>query len=199
MTDPADDIMRATYCALCKHGYADLTMRDIAEEADRSKASLHYHYERKQQLMLAFLEYLYERFTDRLGEYDGATDSPDERLRAFLEDLLHPPHDGDTAREFRTALLEIKAQAPYDEAFRDRLATFDEFVYGVVRDLVSAGIDEGVYREETDPDEVAQFVVTIIDGAQARHVVAGEDIACVQTAIESYLDAHRVPDAEVAS
>ncbi|MEF8974259.1 MAG: helix-turn-helix domain-containing protein, partial [Haloarcula sp.] len=43
--DTADDIMDATYRALCTHGYADLTMQDIADESDKSKAALHYHYD----------------------------------------------------------------------------------------------------------------------------------------------------------
>jgi|AntDeeMinimDraft_6_1070357.scaffolds.fasta_scaffold21798_1 AcrR family transcriptional regulator len=205
MSNPADDIMRATYDALCRHGYADLTMRHIAEAADCSKASLHYHYESKQGLMLAFLDYLFERFTDRVGGVDGervdgsvdAVDDPDARLREFIDDVFHPPAEGDTAREIRTALLEIKAQSPYDDAFRERIAAFDDHIYGTVHDLVVAGIDGGVYREATDPDEVARFVLALVDGAQARHVVAGEDVDALQSAFESYLDGHRQGAPEV--
>ncbi|SFR84928.1 transcriptional regulator, TetR family [Halomicrobium zhouii] len=210
MSDPADDIMRATYDALCRHGYADLTMRHIAEAADCSKASLHYHYESKQGLMLAFLDYLFERFTERVGGVDGeggvageradgsadAAADPDARLREFVDDVLHPPAEGDTAREFRTALLEIKAQSPYDDAFGERIAAFDDHIYGTVHDLVVAGIDAGVYREGTDPDEVARFVLALVDGAQARHVVAGEDVDALQTALETYLDALVQPTVE---
>jgi len=196
MSDPADDIMRATYDALCRHGYADLTMRHIAETADCSKASLHYHYESKQGLMLAFLDYLFEQFTDRAGGVEadrrgGSVDAvadPDVRLREFVDDVLHPPSEGDTAREFRTALLEIKAQSPYDDAFGERIAAFDDHIYGTVHDLVAAGVDAGVYREGTDPDEVARFVLALVDGAQARHVVAGEDVDALQAPLESYLD-----------
>lgn len=197
MTDPADDIMQATYCALCERGYADLTMRDIAENADRSKASLHYHYESKQGLMLAFLDHLYERFTGRVGGVDEPVENPDARLREFLDDVLHPPHDGDTAREFRTALLEIKAQAPYDEEFRERLAAFDDHIYGVVRDLAAAGIEDGSYRADADPDQIAQLTVTLVDGAQSRDVVAGDDLDAIQTTLESTLDRHLLPVREV--
>lgn len=198
MTDPADDIMRATYCALCERGYADLTMRHIAEEADRSKAALHYHYESKHGLMLAFLDHLFEHFTERVGAFDGSIDDPDQRLRTFLDDVLHPPNV-DNVREFRTALLEIKAQAPYDEAFRDRLEAFDDHIYDTVHDLVAAAIEANVYRDDTDPDEVARFIVTLVDGAQARHVVAGEDADRIQSTLESYLDGHLLATTEVST
>lgn len=187
MSDPSDDIVGATYCALCERGYADLTMRHIAEEAECSKASLHYHYDSKQGLMLAFLDHLYEHFTDRVGGYDESTADPDARLREFLDDVLHPPNE-DNVREFRTALLEIKAQSPYEEAFRERIAAFDDHIYGTVHDLVAAGVEAGVYRDDADPDEIAQFVLTLVDGAQSRHVVAGEDADRIQGALESYVD-----------
>ncbi|HET7323460.1 MAG TPA: helix-turn-helix domain-containing protein, partial [Halococcus sp.] len=66
MTDTTDELMHATYRALCKHGYANLTMQDIADESTKSKAALHYHYDTKQDLLLAFLSFLYERFEERL-------------------------------------------------------------------------------------------------------------------------------------
>lgn len=197
MSDPSDDIMRATYCALCERGYADLTMRHIAEEADCSKASLHYHYDSKQGLMLAFLDHLYERFTGRVGGFDESTADADARLREFLDDVFHPPNE-DNVREFRTALLEIKAQSPYEEAFRERITAFDDHIYGTVRDLVAAGVEAGVYRADADPDEIAQFVLTLVDGAQSRHVVAGEDADRIQAALESYIDGFRLRPREVS-
>ncbi|GAA0475047.1 hypothetical protein GCM10008985_34420 [Halococcus dombrowskii] len=63
MTDTTTDetieeIMDATYRALCKHGYAALRMQDIADETTKSKAALHYHYDSKHDLLLSFLDYI---------------------------------------------------------------------------------------------------------------------------------------------
>ena len=41
--DSTDDIMSATFRALSKHGYASLSMQDIADEFDKSRSLLHYH------------------------------------------------------------------------------------------------------------------------------------------------------------
>jgi len=66
MTDETiDDIMEATYRALCTHGYADLTMQDIAAESTKSKGTLHYHFEGKQDLLESFLAFLLNRFEER--------------------------------------------------------------------------------------------------------------------------------------
>ena len=41
-SDTPEEVMEATCRALCEHGYADLTMQDVADESDKSTAALHY-------------------------------------------------------------------------------------------------------------------------------------------------------------
>ncbi|MFC6988837.1 TetR/AcrR family transcriptional regulator [Haloplanus sp. GCM10025708] len=147
-TEESDDIMCATYRALCRHGYADLTMQDIADEWNKSKAALHYHYDTKQGLLLSFLDYLFDQYRRRVADPSG--DDARERLLSFLDASL-APSDRDASREFQTAALEIKAQAPYEGAFRDRLVELDEFVRRRVRELVAAGVEDGSIRGTSTP------------------------------------------------
>lgn len=191
--DVTEDTMDATYRALCEHGYADLTMQDIAEESDRSKAALHYHYDTKRALMLAFLDYLFAEFTDRAGDPDG--DTPAERLGAFIETVLTPPERDDHSHEaFGTAILELEAQAPYDGDIRERLEAFDDFVFEHVRQYVAAGIEAGEFRA-VDPEDTARFVVTAIDGARTRQVAIGQEMACSRRLLEAYVDTYLTSDA----
>ena len=106
-------------------------MRDIADETDLSKAAIHYHYDCKHDLLVSFLDHLYDRFEDRIRDPDG--DTPVERLHTLVDTLLVERAE---TPAFRTALLEIKAQAPYDDAFRDRLRRFDDTFAATVRELV---------------------------------------------------------------
>lgn len=188
----AEEIMAATYRALCEHGYANLTMQDIADETDKSKAALHYHYESKRDLLLAFLDYLYEEFTGQVDEPVG--DTPAERLQAFIELILTPPTDEERTREaFGTAMLELKAQAPYDTEIRNRLQKFDEFLTGQIREYLEAGIEQGEFRN-VDPDDVARFIVTSMDGARTEQVAVGRDLACTRRVLQTYVDASLTVD-----
>lgn len=178
--------MGATYRALCEHGYANLTMQDIADETDKSKAALHYHYDSKRNLLLAFLDYLYENFTARVDEPTGKT--PAERLQAFIELALTPPSGKDRKHEaFGTAILELKAQAPYDDAVRDRLQLFDEFLTERIREYLNAGIATGEFRD-VDPDEVARFIVTAMDGARTKRVAVGQDLTHTRRILQTYVE-----------
>jgi AcrR family transcriptional regulator len=188
--DTCEAIMSATYRALCAHGYADLTMQDIADETDKSKAALHYHYDSKQELLLAFLDHLYDEFTARVRDLGG--EDPATQLEAFVDDVLTPTDSGvDERVAFRTALLELKAQAPYDKGVRHRLRRFDEFIHGRVSELVAAGVESGAFRD-VDPDDTARFIVTALDGAQTKQVAVGQDIDCTRRMLHAYIETHLV-------
>jgi AcrR family transcriptional regulator len=181
MGDAAADIMSATYRALCEYGYADLTMQRIADESGRSKAALHYHYDTKEDLLDAFLDYMLEQFEARLACESA---DPDERLETFLDAVFDPPSD---SGEFPVALLEIKAQAPFHDAYRERLVAMDERMRDIVASAVEDGVVDGAF-DDCDPEEVARFVVTVINGAHARDVALGELPSEGRRLVETYLD-----------
>ena len=185
-SDAALDIMSATYSALCAHGYADLTMQDIADESAKSKAALHYHYDSKHALLCAFLEYLYDEFVERTR--DPAGETPAERLLALIETVLDKPADDSEA--FETAILEIRAQAPYEPGFRERLTRFDDYLAGEFERLLAAGIDDGSVREDVDPADSARFLVTMLTGAATARVTAGRPVACTERLLTEYVETH---------
>jgi AcrR family transcriptional regulator len=183
---PTDDIMCATYRALCRHGYANLTMQDIADEWSKSKPALHYHYDTKRGLLLAFLEHLFTAYTDRVAAPDEG--SPRARLDALIDAALDPPR-ADAHRELRTALFEVKAQAPHDEAFRERLERFDDYLAAEIRRIVAEGIEAGAFRADADPEMAAVLLVTLVNGAHSRRVALGAADG-VRDAINAAVDDH---------
>jgi|AntDeeMetagen134_2_1112570.scaffolds.fasta_scaffold00459_3 AcrR family transcriptional regulator len=193
--DTTDELIRATYSALCKHGYAGLTMQDIADESTKSKAALHYHYDTKQDLLLAFLAALYEDFTERLRVPEN--DDPAARLATFTDRALTPP-ERDDQRAFQTAILAIKAQVPYDDAFGERIAEFDAFVHDQCRTIVVEGIEQGVFRD-VDPDRVATFLVTLFNGAHVRWVTEGQPAEVTRELFVEYVRSQLLVDGSEAA
>jgi AcrR family transcriptional regulator len=166
-TTTEEAIMRATHRALCEHGFAELTMQSIADEFEKSKAVLHYHYDTKQQLLIAFLEHLLARF-----ERDAAVDadgSADERLLALTDDLLgegdREHRGGVDHRELTTVLLQIRAQAPYDEEFRRQLTINAATVRDLLAAVIADGVERGVFRD-VDPERTALTLLVCTTGAR---------------------------------
>jgi AcrR family transcriptional regulator len=191
-----DEILDATWCALCTHGYAELTMQDIADETDKSKAALHYHYDSKRDLLVAFLDHVSERFLTRIREAEAAADDdPTARLSAVLDAALSPPETADI-EDLQTALLELKAQAPHVPAFRERIRESDQQFRDLLAAIIADGVDDGSFEADIDPDETAHLVVTMFGGVQLRQVSVGESRQPVRDHIDRYLERHvyRTPE-----
>lgn len=191
--DTTDEIMDATYTALCEHGYASLRMQDIADESTKSKAALHYHYDSKHDLLTAFLDHLYDDLAERMAEFREG--DPLDRLADFLDEFFLPDDDG-PGEEWGTAILEIKAQGPYEETFRERLRRFDDLWVTVVREALADGIDAGVVRDDVDADDVAEFVASVVMGAQTRRVAIGYPRERTHDSLADYLEMHVLADGE---
>jgi len=187
--DAAEEIMCATYRALCEYGYADLTMQDIADESTKSKAALHYHYDSKHELLCAFLEYLYGRFVERTS--DPAGEDPHERLLAFVDAVLDKPDDREA---FGTAILEIRAQAPYEPDFRERLTRFNDYIVDELAAILEAGVADGTFDSNVDPDETARFIVTVLIGAATERVTTGQPFDRTGETLEEYVETHLLAD-----
>jgi len=179
--DAEDEIMEATYGALCENGYAGLTMQDIADESEKSKPTLHYHYGTKQELLLAFLDYLLDEFHERL-EGDGADDPADE-----LVSLLTPRED-EVGDGFRTAMLEMKAQSPYNEGVRDRFVEYEEELKTYIEDTVRRGVEEGVFRNDVDAEGTAEMLVALGNGLRTRSVTVGKTDDELRATVETYVE-----------
>jgi len=161
-----DEIMDAVYRALCEHGYAELTMRDIADECSKSKSLLHYHYDTKADLLVAFLD-------DMLTSYEERTactgdDSPAERLVEFVAQFVFSPDEDDRV-SFHLALLEMRSQGPFEERIQRQLDRSDELLRGRVADILDDGIEAELF-EPVDVDRAAALLVATLDGARTRQI-----------------------------
>jgi len=183
---PRAAIMDATFRALAKHGYADLTVQAIADEFEKSKSLIHYHYDSKADLLVAFLSSLLDEFIDEV-EGGGAAD-PRERLRRMAEIVVVGMGDDEATRDFHTALLGMRAQAPFEPELQEQLVENDRLIRGVVADIVREGIEAGQFRA-VDPERYAALFRSAIEGAQSHDVILG-DAAPTDEAfagIETYL------------
>jgi AcrR family transcriptional regulator len=188
--DTRDAIMRATYRALCEHGYADLSMQDIADEFDKSRSLLHYHYDTREELLLAFVDNLVGWIGDRIEERD-ATD-PRARLLAYVDQFMLEPGDAEH-RNFLVALFELRMQAVHNERFREKLAAHYRSNVEVAAAIIEEGVEAGVFRP-VDPYGTAETVYMAIEGARMYQVVLGAEGAAqrMQDALRRYVVADLV-------
>lgn len=162
-TDSADKIMHATYRALCRHGYANLSMQRIAEEAEKGKSLIYHHFNGKEDLMLSFLDHLTAKMEDDMDAFDDL--SAAEALDTFLDKSLCI--DDEEMWTFRKALMEMRLQAPYNENFATKFKEIDTFLLDVLTDIFERN---SVPRSR----ETADIVLSTLEGLTYRKMTLQE-------------------------
>lgn len=182
-TDSRERIMAATYRALGSVGFADLTMSDIAEESGTSTALLHYHFDTKEDLLVAFLTHLTEEIEADLQAVADA--DPVTRLHTIVEWYVLD-ESNDERESFHRALLELRSQAGYNDRYRDRLQRADQLIREWIAEIIVEGIEEDLFTD-ADPPELAAFILAALDGARTRQLTVGDPSYSARVKAELYV------------
>lgn len=180
-----EEIMQATYLALCEHGYPGLTIDHIAEEFPKSKSLIYHHYDGKDELLLGFLEYILEYFEEDMPLAEDRSAS--EQLNDFLDHVFLSPLPAER-HEFSKAMVEVRSQAAHDERFRAHFTRTDDLFIDRLRSIIETGIERGEF-DSVAADPLASFIHTVFVGSMTRQVTdGGYDAATIRDQLASVLD-----------
>ncbi|WP_276276066.1 TetR/AcrR family transcriptional regulator [Haloarcula regularis] len=71
-----EEVVQSVMRALAAHGYAGLTTKRVAAESEKSEAFFFYHYDTKEDLIVAFLEWAVDRLSNQVAGPRTPTRSP---------------------------------------------------------------------------------------------------------------------------
>lgn len=192
--DTREAIMKATYDALCKHGYANLTIQRIGDEFPKSKSLVYHHYNSKDDLLLDFLDYLLEHFETSVPHEDYADAAA--HLMAVIEYVL-PDELDDEHREFTRAMIELRAQAAHDPAYHASFTRSTQFFHNRLEAIIERGIQEGGFRD-VEPRRIAALLHATLEGARFQRVTADIEatIPLIREALYAYVETHVLSQCE---
>lgn len=197
--EPADSreaIMRATHRALHEHGYAGLSIQRIADEADLSKSTFYHHFDDKEDLLQAFLEFILAEYTRVFTRQ--ATGDPARDVRTYIDmafgDIPDDAVDVRDEKQMVGTYVELRAQAVQNDAYRETITRTDEGFKDQLATIIRDGIEQGVFQE-VDPDRTAEMVGTIIDGALFRWTTRTDDpTEEIRAEIEAFIEDRLLTD-----
>ncbi|OAQ52887.1 TetR family transcriptional regulator [Natrinema mahii] len=170
--DTRDAIMRATYAALCEHGYSELTIQRIGDAFPKSKSLLYHHYDSKDDLLLEFLSFMLDQLEGQIPTYrEGGADD-------HIAEIVEQTFDlgvAEMSADFTRALVELRAQAAHDEGYRDHFTRSDQFVRKHVAHTIRSGIEQGVFQD-VDPQETAALFQVVFVGTMTQRVTSDDDV-----------------------
>ncbi|OIB56530.1 TetR/AcrR family transcriptional regulator [Natrialba sp. SSL1] len=154
-----EEILAATYRALCDHGYADLTLSVIGDELEKSQSLIYHHYDGKDELVLSCLEYMLDYLESTLDE---TVDDPRVTLEEAIERICAPANS-DPEESVRRAFIELRAQAAHDTAYREHFTRSDRVFRDWLQSVIEAGIDSGTFVD-CESGRVAEVLCVTLQG-----------------------------------
>jgi len=155
-SDPRQRIVALASEKFFTFGFARVTMDEIASELGMSKKTLYKYFAGKEQLLQTVIETFY---ADIEAELARILQDPDleytERLHRFVAVI------GDKLTRVRAPQLDLQRSAP---AVWQRVETLrQEVILQPLADLLRAGIDCGILRNDLHPEVVLRMVVTSLE------------------------------------
>ena len=152
-----EGILEAAARIFSEKGYHATSMGDIAEAVNLQKASLYYHFESKQEILISLLDYALELINNRLETVLSQPLSPDEKLKQAMVCYF------ETIAEYQNLsavlLLELRS---LDPELKARHASRREKFESLWKDLIIEGKQAGIFTD-VDPSLSGRAILGIMN------------------------------------
>ena len=156
-----EQIVQATIRCLARRGYARLTMKELAREANVSQGILHYYFADKRAILAAAFRAVAAALNRRVAVAQArSVRDPRSRLRAVVAACLEAAVE---QRAYWRVFVQFWSEMPHDRDLRRANAELYETTRSQLAGLVTQGIRSGVFRE-VNARHAAGVILGLVDG-----------------------------------
>jgi AcrR family transcriptional regulator len=152
-----EGILEAAARIFSKKGFHATSMQDIAEAVNLQKASLYYHFESKQEILIAILDHALDLINGRLELVLLQSLSPEEKLRQAM--ITYMQTIAENQNLSAVLLLELRS---LDPELKARHASRREKFERLWRDLIIEGVQEGKF-DSVDPSMTGRAILGVMN------------------------------------
>jgi TetR/AcrR family fatty acid metabolism transcriptional regulator len=153
-------LIRSAYKVMGEKGLGRLSLQDVADEAEVSKAILPYYFESKENLILLTMRWVLARVAQRIREAIAGAENAEAKVSAMVDAIFVSPESN---RRFYLVFFDFLGYAARDDRFGDVSATFHEICNGLYAEVIQLGQEEGIFSKR-DASEAATVVRALVDG-----------------------------------
>jgi AcrR family transcriptional regulator len=166
-TARVDKFLAAALQLFAERNFASVTIKDIASALDVNTALLYYYFDSKTDLFRATIEQAVGHAFEHVRSVVDQSDDPAKVIAAWLESHVNKFAE---IHRFVKIALDFRSAHECDPTIARAIESF----YDEERKLLSKVIREGIKRglfKPVDPNRMAQFISTYLDGCMVRLVI----------------------------
>lgn len=149
ITDVRSRILLSTIDLFKRYGFKSVTMDDIARHAGISKKTLYQHFDNKNKIIIAALDWYKDTLCTHANDLmDSASDA--------VEGFVKVKANFDNVFKEMNPLSIFELQRFYPEGYRQFRSNMERDVE-MVRGNLERGVQEGNYRDDFDTEVIARF------------------------------------------
>lgn len=153
-------IMEAAIQVFAEKGFDQATMADIVARAGLSKGALYWYFESKEELIIAIVDFIFEReLAHVLGRVE-AVESAEAKLLTTLELVAG---SFEQMKPLIPIFFEYWGMMMREERIRQAIAGYYHDFFEFVRPIIHHGVERGEFHAD-DVDSVAYSLGALIEG-----------------------------------
>ena len=158
--DTRGTILKEAEFLIRTRGYAAFSYADLAERMSVTKASIHYHFPTKEELIVVLVGEYIDRFKAVLAQIKWDLTGPGERLRAYANLFLAGFEKG--MLPLCGALSAERSALP--ESVRPQVIEFFQIHLDWLTGVIVDGVASGALRAGLSPNQTAMLLLSTLEG-----------------------------------
>ena len=132
------------------HGVKHVTMDDLANQLGISKKTIYQFYKDKDSLVMAVVDLELEEQCSKCKGAQGTADNAVHEMFLLMEEMQEMFKN-------MNPLTMTELAKYFPEAFQKIQLHKDEFMHSIIKTNLVRGIEQGVYRQDVDPEILSRY------------------------------------------
>lgn len=150
-----EQVIEATERCIVEKGFSNLSVKDIASEAEISTGIIYHYFKNKEDVLLQVIKESFRKSHEQVMETVEPLQSARKKLFKHIENINVVPQDNP---DFYTVLLNYLGQAKNNREINQIIAKFLKNL----RTYVERYIKEGIEKGDLNPDKVKHLPAMVI-------------------------------------
>jgi len=163
------EIINATLRCIYEKGAEEISMRFIAKEAKVNQSTLHYYFNNKENLLIEFIEALFNRFIYDIQRQYSTSDAPGKKLEAIF-------NAGRTfvgkQKELFVVFIHCWALSMRNPIMRKKFSDLYDRICGVIENILEEGYQKGEFNK-VPKDTFSNYIIAFVEGIGCQWHMTG--------------------------
>jgi len=167
--DLREQILERAIELTAKHGFRKTSLNEIARACGKKKSTLYHYFSSKDELIEAVINTQINRVETIILKAVNSVEPADEKLLVYCKTRIKLLFE--IASNFATFREDYLDEHSFIEKMRER---YDIDEMRMIKSILLLGIEQGIFRDLGDPDEVAEAFVIAMKGYEYRWAIESD-------------------------